>query len=304
MTLSATPADTSDTSDTSVTSATDLGRLFDAQHRESRAKLQVPLSLRRDRLLRMRALLETHADALAQAVQADFGVRSPQLTDIADLFVLRNQLRLALRLMPRWIMPVKVSTPFYLQPSHAWIERQPLGVVGVVSPWNYPLQLSLGPVIAALAAGNRVMLKPSELTPRTSALIAVLIGQTFAADELCVVQGDSALAAQFCSLPFDHLFFTGSAAVGRKVAQAAAVNLTPTTLELGGKSPCIIDAPQTWTRPPSGLHMASCSMRGRPVSPPTMCCCRAERKPCSQPHTVKPWHGSTRPLPAIPTTRR
>jgi coniferyl-aldehyde dehydrogenase len=115
-------------------------------------------------------------------------------------------------------------------------------VVGVVSPWNYPVQLSLGPVITALAAGNRVMLKPSELTPRTSALLATLIEQSFAPDELCVVQGDGQLAAEFAGLPFDHLFFTGSTAVGRKVAEAAAANLTPTTLELGGKSPCIIDA--------------------------------------------------------------
>jgi coniferyl-aldehyde dehydrogenase len=117
-----------------------------------------------------------------------------------------------------------------------------LGVVGVVSPWNYPVQLSLGPVITALAAGNRVMLKPSELTPQTSALLATLIAQSFAPDELCVVQGDGALAAEFAGLPFDHLFFTGSTAVGRKVAEAAAANLTATTLELGGKSPCIIDA--------------------------------------------------------------
>ena len=124
--------------------------------------------------------------------------------------------------------------------------RQPLGVVGVISPWNYPVQLALAPLVTALAAGNRVMLKPSELTPKTSALLAELLGQAFAPDEVCVVQGDGALAAEFAAefaaLPFDHLFFTGSTAVGRKVAAAAAANLTPTTLELGGKSPCIIDA--------------------------------------------------------------
>jgi coniferyl-aldehyde dehydrogenase len=197
-----------------------LRALFDAQHRASRVQIDVPLALRRDRLLRIRALLDEHGAALAQAVNADFGVRSPQLTEIADIFVLRSLLSSTLKNLPKWMKPVKVSTPLYLQPSRAYLQRQPLGVVGVVSPWNYPVQLSLGPVITALAAGNRVMLKPSELTPQTSALLATLIGQSFAPDELCVVQGDGALAAEFAGLPFDHLFFTGSTAVGRKVAGA------------------------------------------------------------------------------------
>ncbi|MDW5442992.1 coniferyl aldehyde dehydrogenase [Polaromonas sp. SM01] len=221
---------------------TGLAALFEVQYRASRAQIEVPLALRRDRLLRVRRLLDDNGAALAQMVQADFGVRSPQLTEIADLFVLRTLLSHTLKALPKWMKPVKVSTPLYLQPSHAYLQRQPLGVVGVVSPWNYPVQLSLGPVITALAAGNRVMLKPSELTPKTSALLAELIGKAFAADELCVVLGDGQFAAEFSSLPFDHLFFTGSTAVGRIVAKTAAANLTPTTLELGGKSPCIIDA--------------------------------------------------------------
>lgn len=144
--------------------------------------------------------------------------------------------------LARWMKPQKVRTPLFLQPAHGWIARQPLGVVGVISPWNYPVQLALAPAITALAAGNRVMLKPSELTPHTSAQLALLVAQFFAADEFCVVQGDAATAALVASLPFDHLVFTGSTAVGRKVAQAAAQHLTPTTLELGGKSPCIVDA--------------------------------------------------------------
>jgi len=219
-----------------------LRTLFDTQYRASREQAEVPLALRRDRLLRIRALLDEHGAELAQAVNADFGVRSPQLTEIADIFVLRSLLSSTLKHLPRWMKPVKVSTPLYLQPARAYLQRQPLGVVGVISPWNYPVQLSLGPVITALAAGNRVMLKPSELTPRTSELLATLLGQSFTPDEICVVQGDGQLAAEFAGLPFDHLFFTGSTAVGRKVAEAAAANLTPTTLELGGKSPCIIDA--------------------------------------------------------------
>ena len=219
-----------------------LRALFDTQHQASRAQTDVPLALRRDRLLRMKALIDNNSVALAQAVQADFGVRSPQLTEIADLFVLRTLLSQTLKSLGKWMKPARVSTPLYLQPAHAYLQRQPLGVVGVVSPWNYPVQLALGPVITALAAGNRVMLKPSELTPQTSSLLAALMGKAFAPDEVCVVLGDGELAAAFSSLPFDHLFFTGSTAVGRMVAKAAAANLTPTTLELGGKSPCVIDA--------------------------------------------------------------
>jgi coniferyl-aldehyde dehydrogenase len=219
-----------------------LRLLFDAQHQASRAQIDVPLAQRRDRLERVRRLLDVHGAALAEAVQTDFGVRSAQLTEIADMFVLRTLLSHTLKHLPKWIKPVKVSTPLYLQPSSAYLQRQPVGLVGVVSPWNYPVQLALAPAITALAAGNRVMLKPSELTPRTSALMAELIGQAFSADEFCVVQGDAALASAFTSLPFDHLVFTGSTATGRKVAEAAAANLTPTTLELGGKSPCIVDA--------------------------------------------------------------
>jgi coniferyl-aldehyde dehydrogenase len=219
-----------------------LRTLFDAQHAASRRHIETPLALRRDRLLRMKALIENNSQSLAEAVQADFGVRSLKLTEIADLFVLRSLLGHTLKSLGKWMKPVKVSTPMYLQPAHAYLQRQPLGVVGVVAPWNYPVQLALGPVITALSAGNRVMLKPSELTPKTSALMAELIAKTFAPDEVCVVQGDGAVAAEFSALPFDHLFFTGSTAVGRIVAKAAAANLTPTTLELGGKSPCIVDA--------------------------------------------------------------
>ena len=220
----------------------DIRHLFELQRQASRAQPDVPLNLRRERLLRLSKLLDEHGPQLAAAVQADFGMRSPRLTEVADLFVLRAQLAHALRHLARWCRRTRVRTPLALQPARGWIERQPLGVVGLISPWNYPVQLALAPAIGALAAGNRVMLKPSELTPHTSAQLAALVAQYFAPEEFCVVQGDAATAALLASLPFDHLVFTGSTAVGRKVAQAAAANLTPTTLELGGKSPAIIDA--------------------------------------------------------------
>ncbi|MBT9462753.1 coniferyl aldehyde dehydrogenase [Hydrogenophaga sp.] len=219
-----------------------LRALFDAQHHASRAQIDVPLALRRERLSRLKALIDTHGAALSDAVQADFGVRSRQLTEVADLFVLRAAIGQLHKELPHWMKTRRVATPLYLKPARAHIQRQPLGVVGVIGPWNYPLQLTLGPAATALAAGNRVMLKPSELTPHTSALIASLVQGAFSAEEFSVVLGGADVAHEFASLPFDHLFFTGSTGVGRKVAAAAAVNLTPTTLELGGKSPCIVDA--------------------------------------------------------------
>jgi coniferyl-aldehyde dehydrogenase len=219
-----------------------LQALFEAQFNASRAQIDVPLSLRRDRLGRLRSLIETNAGALSDAVQSDFGVRSRQLTEAADLFVLRSAIGQLQKELPRWMKPRRVSTPIYLLPASAHIQRQPLGVVGVIGPWNYPLQLNLGPAATALAAGNRVMLKPSELTPHASALMATLVHQAFSADEFSVVLGGADVAQAFSALPFDHLFFTGSTAVGRMVAAAAAANLTPTTLELGGKSPCVVDA--------------------------------------------------------------
>lgn len=219
-----------------------LRALFDAQHSASRQQIDVPLALRRDRLARLRALIDTHGTALADAVQSDFGVRSRQVTEVADLFVLRAAIGQLHKELPRWMKTRRVSTPLYLQPASAHIQRQPMGVVGVIGPWNYPLQLNLGPAATALAAGNRVMLKPSELTPHSSALMASLVQGAFSAEEFSVVLGGADVAHEFASLPFDHLFFTGSTAVGRKVAAAAAANLTPTTLELGGKSPCIVDA--------------------------------------------------------------
>ncbi len=141
--------------------------------------------------------------------------------------------------------PKRVPVGLELFPASARIVHQPLGVVGIISPWNYPFNLAIVPLIAALAAGNRVMLKPSELTPRTSEFMATFLAKLFPAEKVATVLGGPETGAAFSALPFDHLFYTGSTAVGRHVMLAAAENLTPVTLELGGKSPCIVaaDAP-------------------------------------------------------------
>ena len=199
------------------------------------------LAQRRDRLERLRRMTATHAQDLAEAMSRDFGHRSRHESLLADLFTVESGARHAIRHLKRWMAVRRAPTALHFLPASNRLMPQPLGVVGIVAPWNYPYYLAMAPALAALAAGNRVMIKPSELTPATSALMARLVAEHFAPDEMTVVTGDAEVGKAFTHLPFDHLFFTGSTPVGRLVAQAAAQRLTPVTLELGGKSPAIID---------------------------------------------------------------
>jgi len=194
---------------------------------------------RLDRLLK---LVDDHETEIAQAIDADFGGRSSHETRLAELFVVRGGIRHARAHVGRWMAPRRVPTALHFLPARNELLAQPLGVVGIVSPWNYPVLLSLGPALAALAAGNRVVIKPSESTPAFADLLQRLVRTTFPEEELAVATGGADVGRAFVGLPFDHLFFTGSTAVGRQVAQAAAANLVPVTLELGGKSPAIVDA--------------------------------------------------------------
>ena len=219
-----------------------LARVFAAQRAAFAAERDPTLAVRRDRLRRLELLTAMHEGEIVAAIAADFGTRPAQETRLAELFMVSVGIRHARRHLPRWMAPRRVSTPLYLQPGTSRVVRQPVGVIGIISPWNYPFQLAVLPAVAALAAGNRVMLKPSELTPRTSALLERLVARYFAPDECTVVNGGPDIGQAFSALPFDHLFFTGSTAVGRSIALAAAANLTPVTLELGGKSPALVHA--------------------------------------------------------------
>ncbi len=212
---------------------------FEQQRDAFEAEREPSAAVRLDRLQRLLEITRDHEAEIVAAVAADFGHRSPADTLIGDLLPTLTAIRHAQRHLRRWMSARRAATPLHLLPGRSRVVRQPIGVVGVISPWNYPWQLAIVPAAAALAAGNRVMLKPSEHTPRVAALMARLVAARFDPAEFAVVQGDAAVAAAFAALPFDHLFFTGSTAVGRKVALAAAHNLTPVTLELGGKSPAI-----------------------------------------------------------------
>ncbi|MGJ3701275.1 coniferyl aldehyde dehydrogenase [Variovorax sp. AFSI2.2] len=184
--------------------------------------------------------VKQHRHELAASICADFGNRSSAETDFGEIMPVLNSIKHARKHLKGWMKPVRRSVGMAFRPASARIVYQPLGVVGVLAPWNYPLTLTLVPLVEALAAGNRVMIKPSELTPSTSKLLAALLSKIFPEDRVAVILGGSDVAGRFSTLPFDHLFFTGSTSVGRSVMTAASANLTPVTLELGGKSPVVV----------------------------------------------------------------
>ncbi len=195
---------------------------------------------RRDRLAALEQLVRENREALVQAVSDDFGHRSPTETRFAELFPTLEEIRYAQAHLKRWMKVRRRPVSRWFMPASNRVIPQPLGVVGVVVPWNFPLFLAFGPIVGALAAGNRVMVKMSEFTPRTGALLQRLFEHYLGNDWVVVVNGGVEVAEAFTRLPFDHLLFTGSTAVGRHVMRAAAANLTPVTLELGGKSPAIV----------------------------------------------------------------
>ncbi|GMU43740.1 MAG: coniferyl aldehyde dehydrogenase [Xanthomonadales bacterium] len=191
-------------------------------------------------LKRLRAAVKKRAEDIVAAVATDFGRRSRHETLLSDVMTVLHDIDHAVRHLKRWMKPRRVATDWQFLPGRSQIRYQPVGVVGIIAPWNYPVNLALMPLVAAIAAGNHAMLKPSELTPRTSDLLKALLADVFPEERVAVVLGGPDVAAAFSALPFDHLFFTGSTQVGRLVMQAAAKNLTPVTLELGGKSPAIV----------------------------------------------------------------
>jgi coniferyl-aldehyde dehydrogenase len=196
---------------------------------------------RKERIERVVAMIDKYEENLCKVVQADFGNRHSVETRLTELAMVRQAAKYSIKHLKSWMKMRDISMPMHLKPSKAWVQAQPKGVVGIISPWNYPIQLALIPAISAIAAGNRVWLKLSERSPRTSGYLATIIGEFFHPLEFCVTTGGVDVAREFSELAFDHLFFTGSTAVGKRVMRAAAENLTPLTLELGGKSPVVIN---------------------------------------------------------------
>ncbi len=200
-----------------------------------------PVALRKRRLLALRDAIRRNETLVTAALAADLG-KSAFETYVSEVGFVLEELARTLANVDAWAAPKRVPTPATLFPGKSSVLPEPFGVVLVISPWNYPFQLCLSPLIGAVAAGNRVVVKPSELVPKTAAAIAAVLGEAFPADEVAVVPGAVAETQVLLSQAFDYIFFTGSTAVGKIVMRAAAEHLTPVTLELGGKSPCLVEA--------------------------------------------------------------
>ncbi|MFZ5441302.1 MAG: aldehyde dehydrogenase family protein [Myxococcota bacterium] len=215
-------------------------RAYDVLRKAANEKSYLDADAREDLLERLAKLIQKHADDIVAAINDDFGNRVAFESRSADVVIPLDAARHARRHVREWMQRRTVPSHPLFTPSHAFIEPLPLGVVAIIAPWNYPVNLALAPLAAAFAAGNRVLIKPSELTPKTSALLARTVSDFFRPEECIVVQGGPEIAREVTSLPFDHILFTGSTNVGRLVAKAAAENLVPLTLELGGKSPALV----------------------------------------------------------------
>lgn len=219
----------------------DPATMLAIQRQAFRASGAPSLAARRDDLIRLRHALIAHRAPIEDVLDADFGHRSRHETAIMELAGLVSGLDYLRSNLARMMRPQRRHVAITMQSGRARVEYQPLGVVGVMAPWNYPVTLALMPLATALAAGNRVMLKPSEYTPATNAVLDRILSDLFPADQVALVMGDADVGAAFSALAFDHLIFTGSTAVGRHVMAAASANLVPVTLELGGKSPVIVE---------------------------------------------------------------
>lgn len=217
-----------------------MKQLFDEQTVAFRKNPMPTMEERVASLKKLRQVLMDNQDRIIECIAEDFSNRSSTESKLAELMPVIHGIDYSIKSLKAWMAPKKKKVSPLFQPASAQVQYQPLGVIGIIAPWNYTISLSMGPLVAALSAGNRVMIKMSEFTPNTSAFIERMIAQTFPQDLVAVVNGDAETATEFSSMPWNHLLFTGSTSVGKHVMRAAAANLTPVTLELGGKSPTII----------------------------------------------------------------
>jgi coniferyl-aldehyde dehydrogenase len=221
---------------------TDLENTFKLLREGYTASPYPSLSSRLDSLLKVKSLLLDNEQALCEALSDDYGYRSAHQSSFAEITTTVKSANHAIKHLKFWMQPERRSTDLSLRICGAKSYTRPIpkGVVGIISPWNFPVNLTFSPLISVLAAGNRALIKPSEITPATASLLQSLIAQYFDHSEVAVVCGDADIARQFVKQPFDHLIYTGNAAVAREIIHASAENLVPLTLELGGKSPVIV----------------------------------------------------------------
>lgn len=217
-----------------------LHQVFDAQRLAYQAAPMPSAAERIGHLQALKSAIIQHQDALAQAISEDFSNRSHDETRIAEIMTAVQSIGYMIKNIRRWMRPSRRHVNWLFAPATNQVVYQPLGVIGIMVPWNYPLQLAVVPLATALAAGNRAMIKMSEFTPATNRALKALLAEIFPEDQVAIIEGEAELSAAFSAKPWNHLLFTGSTAVGKHVMAAAAKNLTPVTLELGGKSPAMV----------------------------------------------------------------
>ncbi|WP_421847475.1 aldehyde dehydrogenase family protein [Marinomonas sp.] len=233
---------------------------------------------RRQCLTRLQAALMDHEISLLDALQKDFGQRAHEESRLLELVPLIGEIKHARRHLAKWMKPSKRNVHISTLPASAQVFYQPKGVVGVISPWNYPVLLSLGPLVGALAAGNRVMMKLSEFCPETNRVIRDIVDQALGEDWVAVVEGEADIANEFSLQPFDHLLFTGSTSVGHIIMRNAAEHLTPITLELGGKSPLLVAPSADLRDTAKKLVFGKMLNAGQTCVAPDYVMCHAEQK--------------------------
>jgi aldehyde dehydrogenase (NAD+) len=218
-----------------------IEQTFSIMRKKSESLRTEPVKARKERLNKLRAWIHANRTSIHEAMHADFK-KNPVEVDAIEIFHVLNEIKLAVNNLEDWARPKKIDAPITMIGTRSVIQYEPRGLCLVISPWNYPFSLAVGPIVSALAAGNAVILKPSELTPNVSRLLNKMVNEIFANDIVSVCEGGPEISQQLLKLPFDHIFFTGSPGVGKIVMKAAAEHLTSVTLELGGKSPTIITA--------------------------------------------------------------
>jgi len=218
----------------------DVDRIFELQQSRREHVASTTAQQRREKLRRLHDALLARREEIRKALWEDYRKPGPEV-DLSEIFPVVTEARHAMRNLRKWMGPHRVRAPLVLIGSKSYIAYEPKGVVLIVSPWNFPINLTLGPLVAAIAAGNCVTIKPSEMTPHASACMKRILGDLFDESEVAVIEGDASVGEALLKKKFDHIFFTGSPRVGKIVMRAAAENLTSVTLELGGKSPVIVD---------------------------------------------------------------
>ena len=298
-------------SQTKTTSLTphsyDIQHLHDVLEQQKHAYLRYPLPTakeRIDRLARLKRILVKYQDQFAEAINQDYGNRSTSETKIGELLTCLEHIKYYSKHLTTWMKPSKRHVSIIHQPAKAWVQYQPLGVIGIITPWNYPLLLSIGPLICALAAGNHAMIKISSSSSNFGRILEKALSEAFPQELVSVTNGGGAISDAFCRLAFDKLIFTGSTNVGKTVMSAAAENLVPLILELGGKSPVLVHPSIHLRDVAQRIAAGNCGMQVKPVLHLTICSCLKVKLPSSLSTSASVWKRCIPTFCIIQTTPR